>query len=48
MLIMKTKLRLKSNSNLTNICGIDFKNIQCTIIKKATVSVAYVEDKTRT
>ena len=45
MLIMKTKLQVKSNSNLTNLCGMHFKNIQYTIIKKGTVSVVYVEDK---
>ena len=42
---MKTKLQVKSNSNLTNLCGMHFKNIQYTIIKKGTVSVVYVEDK---
>ena len=45
MLIIKTKLQVKSNSNLTNLCDMHFKNIQCTIIKKGTVIVVYVEDK---
>ena len=46
MLIIKTKLQVKSDSsNLTNLCGTHFKNIQCTIIKKSTVSIVYVEDK---
>ena len=42
---MKTKLQVKSNSNLTDLCGIHFKNIQYTTIKKGTVKVVYVEDK---
>ena len=45
MLIIKTKLQVKSNSNLTNLYGRHFKNIWCTIIKKDTVSVVCVEDK---
>ena len=43
---MKTKLQVKPNSNLTNLSARHFrKNSQCTIIKKGTVSVVYVEDK---
>ena len=43
---MKTKLQVKSNSNLTNLRAMHFrKNSQCTIIKKGTVTVAYIEDK---
>ena len=46
MLIIKTKLQVKSNSNLTNLCAMHFrKNNRCTILKKGTVSVVYVEDK---
>ena len=41
---IKTKLQVKSN-NLANLCPMHLKNIQCTIIKKAKVSVVYVEDK---
>ena len=40
----KNKTTIKSNSNLTNLSVMHFKNIQCTIIKKGTVSVVYVED----
>ena len=42
--IIKTKLQVKSNSSLTNLCAIYFKNIQWTITK-GTVSVVYLEDK---
>ena len=44
---MKTKLQVKLNSNLTNLCAMHFNNIQCTIIKKGIISVVYVEDKKR-
>ena len=47
MLIIKTKLQIKSNSNLTNLCAMHFKNTQYIIMKKGTVSVVYVEDKKR-
>ena len=45
MLITKTKLQVKSNSNLTNLYAMHFKSIQSNIIKKGTVSAGYVEDK---
>ena len=47
MLIIKTKLQVKLNSNLANLCDMHFKNIRCNIIKKGTVIVVYVEDKKR-
>ena len=37
MLIIKTKLQLKSNRNLTNLGGMQFKNIQNSTVKKSRV-----------
>ena len=45
MLNINTKLQVKSNSNLTKLCSMHSKNIQCTILKKGTVGVVYLEDK---
>ena len=45
MLNINTKLQVKSNSNLTKLCSMHSKNIPCTIIKKGTVGVVYLEDK---
>ena len=41
MLILKTKLQVKSNNNLTNLCAIEYSVYH----NQERYSVVYVEDK---